>query len=201
VRVLGISGSLRRESHNRRLLAAAARGLPAGVEFEELLGLELVPPFNEDLDGDAAPAAVEDLRAALQRADAVLIATPEYNHSIPGQLKNALDWASRPFPDNALRAKPAAVIGASTSLFGGVWAQAEVRRVLTAAGARPLDEELPVPSAHLAFEADGDLRDRGLQAALSAVTERLLEEAGVAVGGGGLSELLAGSGLDGDTRQ
>jgi chromate reductase, NAD(P)H dehydrogenase (quinone) len=201
VRVLGISGSLRRESHNRRLLAAAARGLPAGVEFEELSGLELVPPFNEDLDGDAAPAAVEDLRAALQRADAVLIATPEYNHSIPGQLKNALDWASRPFPDNALRAKPAAVIGASTSLFGGVWAQAEVRRVLTAAGARPLDEELPVPSAHLAFEADGDLRDRGLQAALSAVTERLLEEAGVAARGGGLSELLAGSGLDGDTRQ
>jgi chromate reductase, NAD(P)H dehydrogenase (quinone) len=182
VRVLGISGSLRRESHNRRLLVATARGLPAGVEFEELSGLELVPPFNEDLDGDAAPAAVEDLRAALQRADAVLIATPEYNHSIPGQLKNALDWASRPFPDNALRAKPAAVIGASTSLFGGVWAQAEVRRVLKTAGARPLDEELPVPSAHLAFEADGRLRDRELQAALSVVTERLLEEAGVAVG-------------------
>ena len=182
MRVLGLSGSLRSESHNRRLLAAAARALPAYVEFEEWPGLELVPPFNEDLDGDAAPAAVEDLRAALDRADALLIATPEYNHSIPGQLKNALDWASRPFPDNVLRAKPAAVIGASTSLFGGVWAQAEVRKVLTAAGAHPIEDELPVPSAHLAFEADGRLRDRELQAALGAVTEHLLEAAGAAVG-------------------
>ena len=182
MRVLGISGSLRRESHNRRLLAAAARALPADVQFEEWRGLELVPPFNEDLDADPAPEGVEDLRAALDRAGALLIATPEYNHSIPGQLKNALDWASRPFPDNVLRGKPAAVIGASTSLFGGVWAQAEVRKVLTAAGARPIEDELPVPSAHLAFEADGRLRDRDLQAALGAVTEHLLDAAGAAVG-------------------
>ena len=182
MRVLGISGSLRRDSHNRRLLAAAARALPADVQFEEWSELELIPPFNEDLDGDDAPAAVERMRAALSGADAILIATPEYNHSIPGQLKNALDWASRPFPDNALRAKPVAVIGASTSLFGAVWAQAEVRKVLTAAGARPLDEELPVASAQLAFEPDGELRDPAQQAALTEVIARLLDEARVPVG-------------------
>jgi chromate reductase, NAD(P)H dehydrogenase (quinone) len=128
VLVLGVSGSLRRASYNRRLLTAAARSLPPEVDFEEWRALERIPPYNEDLDARAAPEPVPEWRAALGRADAVLIATPEYNHSVPGQLKNAVDWASRPFPDNALRAKPAAVVGASTSLFGAVWAQAELRR-------------------------------------------------------------------------
>ena len=91
-----------------------------------------------------------------------------------GQLKNALDWASRPFPNNALRAKPVAVIGASTSLFGAVWAQAEVRKVLTATGARVVDEELPVASAHEAFATDGSLRDADRRASLDAIIERLL---------------------------
>ena len=181
MRILGISGSLRRGSHNRRLLQAASTLLPPGVELVEWDNIAGIPAFDEDLE-TTPPEPVLEFFRAIEQADGLLIATPEYNASLPGALKNALDWASRPFPDNALRAKPAAVIGASTSLFGGVWAQAEVRKVLTAAGARPLDEELPVPSAHLAFEADGQLRDRELQAALSAVTERLLEEAGVAVG-------------------
>jgi chromate reductase, NAD(P)H dehydrogenase (quinone) len=122
--------------------------------------------------------AVAELRAALAGANAVLIATPEYNHSIPGQLKNALDWASRPFPHNALRAKPVAVIGASTSLFGAVWAQAEVRKVLAAIGAHPIDAELPVAQAHDAFEADGSLRDPRLEAALAEILSQLLEAAG-----------------------
>ena len=147
ISILGISGSLRRESHNSGLLRAAARALPADVEFEEWPGLELVPPFNEDLDGDAAPAAVEDLRAALDRADALLIATPEYNHSIPGVVENALAWVSRPMAQNPMRGKWALGIGASPGRFGAVWAQAESRQVLGALGARVLDEELPVAKA------------------------------------------------------
>jgi chromate reductase len=170
--VLGISGSLRRDSYNAMLLAAAAGRLPLEVKFEQWSGLASIPPYSEDLDVE--PASVRELRGALARADAVLIATPEYNHSVPGQLKNALDWASRPFPNNALRAKPVAVIGASTSLFGAVWAQAEVRKVLGATGACVIDEELPVASAHEAFATDGSLRDAERGASLDAIIERLL---------------------------
>ena len=175
--VLGLSGSLRTGSYNRRLLAAAAGGLPPEVEFQKWDGLERIPAYSEDIDIEPAPAAVDELRGALAHADAVLIATPEYNHSIPGQLKNTLDWASRPFPHNVLRAKPAAVIGASTSLFGAVWAQAEVRKVLRAIGAHVIDEELAVPSAHQAFQADALLRDPTLQTALAAILEQLLDAA------------------------
>lgn len=175
--VLGISGSLRSGSYNRRLLAAAARGLPPGVAFEDWTGLERVPPFSEDRQQGPAPAAVSELRSALARADAVLIATPEYNHSIPGQLKNALDWASRPPGRSVLKGKPAAVIGASTSLFGAVWAQAELRKVLGAVGARVVDEELPVAWAHEAFGADGSLRDPELADRLAAIVDELLSAA------------------------
>ena len=174
--VLGLSGSLRRHSHNRRLLGAAARFLPPGARFEEWTGLERVPPYNADLDVGPADRVVEEMRAALARADAILIATPEYNHSVPGHLKNALDWASRPFPENALRGKPVAVIGASTGLFGAVWAQAEVRKVLGAIGARVIDEELPVPTAREAFEPDGSLRDPELRSRLSELAQLLMAE-------------------------
>ena len=177
MRVLAVSGSLRRDSHNRRLLAAAAQRLAAGVEFTVWDGLADVPPYNEDLDVEPAPAAVAQLRGALARADAILIATPEYNHSLPGALKNALDWASRPFPANSLRGKPVAVVGASTSMFGAVWAQAELRRVLQAAGAHVVDEELAVPSAHEAFDDGGDLRDTAQREALAVITGQLLEAA------------------------
>jgi chromate reductase len=172
--VLGASGSLREDSYNRRLLAAAAAALPPGVDYEELAGLCCIPPYSEDLDFEPAPPTVRRMRSTMARADALLIATPEYNHSIPGQLKNALDWLSRPFPDNVLRNKPAAVIGASTSLFGAVWAQAETRKVLTAVGARVVDEELPVASAHDAFDPDGSLRDRDLGARLDRLVGHLM---------------------------
>jgi len=177
MRVLAVSGSLRRDSHNRRLLAAAAQRLAADVEFTVWDGLGDVPPYNEDLDVEVAPGAVAQLRAALTRADAILIATPEYNHSLPGQLKNALDWASRPFPANSLRGKPVAVVGASTSMFGAVWAQAELRRVLQAAGAHVVDEELAVPSAHEAFDDGGELRDTAQREALAVIMGQLLEAA------------------------
>jgi chromate reductase, NAD(P)H dehydrogenase (quinone) len=103
----------------------------------------------------------------------VLIATPEYNHSIPGVLKNALDWASRPFPENALRGKPAAVVGASTGLFGAVWSQAETRKVLSAIGARVIDRELPVCEAPECFDADGRLADEGISTLLTEVLAEL----------------------------
>ncbi len=172
--VLGLSGSLRRGSHNTRLLAAARSQLPPEVDFEVWPGLGAIPPYNEDLDPAEGGGEVLELRLALLRADAILIATPEYNHSIPGQLKNALDWASRPFPHNSLRGKPAAVIGASTSLFGAVWAQAETRKVLGAIGAAVIDEDLPVPSAQAAFEADGSLRSPELREQLAVILEQLV---------------------------
>jgi chromate reductase len=145
--VLAISGSLRRDSHNTTLLRAAAEHLPAGVELELWDGLRDVPAYDQDDDVEPAPPAVASLRAAVAGADAVLIATPEYNHSIPGALKNALDWASRPFATNAFRGKPVAVIGASTGLFGAVWAQAELRKVLAAMGAQVVDSEVVVGQA------------------------------------------------------
>jgi chromate reductase len=177
VRILGVSGSLRRGSHNCALLRAAARVLPSGVELEEFYGLRPVPPYDEDRDVEPAPAAVRELREAIAAADAVLFATPEYNASIPGQLKNALDWASRPFPDNVLRGKAVAVIGASTSMFGAVWAQAELRKVLGAIGARVLDGELPVARAHEAFHGDGRLLEPDHRGDLADVVGRLVEEA------------------------
>ena len=166
MRVLAISGSFRRDSHNTRLLRAAARALPLGVELERFDGLAALPPYCEDADADPAPAAVAHLRDRIAAADALLIATPEYNASIPGVLKNAVDWASRPFPENVLRDKPVAVIGASTGLFGAVWAQAELRKVLRHAGAEVLDDELPVGLADSAFTPDGELADPELQARL-----------------------------------
>ncbi len=173
--VLGLSGSLRRGSYNRRLLEAAE--LPHSVTLEVYEGLADVPPYNEDSDKDSAtPEAVRALRDAIAAADAVLIATPEYNTSVPGQLKNALDWASRPFPDNALRGKPVAVVGASTGLFGAVWAQAELRKVLGAIGAHVIDEELPVGQAHDAFDPDGGLADPNLRSALADLVGQLLGE-------------------------
>ena len=147
MRVLGISGSLRSGSLNSALLRAAAERLPAGAELVEFERLGEIPPYDEDVELAATPVVVEELREAVRGADAVLIATPEYNHSIPGQLKNALDWVSRPAGRSALNGKPAAAIGASTGMFGAVWAQAELRKVLGALGGRVLERELPVGHA------------------------------------------------------
>lgn len=157
--VLGISGSLRSDSHNTRLLRAAARELPEGVEFRLFEGLREVPPYDEDDDRDPAPAAVARLREAIAGADALLIATPEYNSSIPGQLKNALDWASRPRATSPLRFMPVAVIGASMGAFGAVWAQAELRKVLGASGARVVEGDLALGHAHEKWGEDGALDD------------------------------------------
>jgi chromate reductase len=177
VRVLGISGSLRRDSYNSALLRAAAERLPAGAEWSEFEGLREIPPYDADAEElEGAPAAVAELRAAIAEADAVLVATPEYNHSIPGALKNALDWASRPAGKSALMGKPAAVVGASTGMFGAVWAQAELRKVLGAMGGRVVEAELPVPRAQERYE-DGRLELSPEQAAqLQELLAELLAE-------------------------
>ncbi len=172
--VLCIAGSLRRDSHNRKLLQAAAALLPPGVQFTEYEQLKLIPPFDED-DEPAPPLAVTHWRHAIAEADAILFATPEYNHSVPGQLKNAIDWASRPYAQAALRNKPVAVIGASTGMFGAVWSQAELRKTLAAAGARVIDRELPVAAAHEAFHDDGRLNNHERAGELNAILADLLD--------------------------
>ena len=177
MRILGISGSLRRDSHNRRLLLEAAELFPSGTELELFGGLKAVPAYDEDDDrADEAHAAVTELRDALARADAVLIATPEYNASIPGQLKNAIDWASRPRAAAVLHGKPVAVVGASTGSFGGVWAQAELKKILRAAGARVVDGEVAVPRAHVRLEEDGRLLDDELRERLAVLVDALVGE-------------------------
>lgn len=178
MRVLAISGSLRRDSHNTKLLRAAEELLPADVEVDLYDELELVPPYNEDRDGDEAPAGAASLRARIAAADALLIATPEYNGSVPGQLKNAVDWASRPVRAGALWGKPVVVIGASTGFYGGVWAQAELRKVLATAGARVVDAEVAVSHAHERFDAEGRLANEEIHDELRAALDALFAEAG-----------------------
>ena len=176
MQLLAVSGSLRRDSHNSRLLRAAAQQLPSGVELELYEGLKQIPPFDEDDEAAPAPEVVQ-WREAIEAADAVLFATPEYNSSIPGQLKNAVDWASRPKAQAALRNKPVAVIGASTSMFGALWSQAELRKVLAAAGARVLDNELAVATAHEAFDGEDQLIEAELGDALGNVVQDLADAA------------------------
>jgi len=156
MRVLGISGSLRRGSYNHALLREAAERLPGGAELVEFERLAEIPPYDADLEELGVPEPVQALREAIRESDGVLVATPEYNHSIPGVLKNALDWASRPAGKSAANGKPAAVVGASTGMFGAVWAQAETRKVLSALGARVVESELPVAKAADLY-ADGRL--------------------------------------------
>jgi chromate reductase len=177
MKILGISGSLRRGSHNASLLGAAAGLLPADVEFELWGGLKEVPPYDEDDDTEEAPAAATALREAIAGADAVLFATPEYNSSVPGQLKNAIDWASRPLATNPLRNMPVAVVGASTGAFGAVWAQAELRKVLAATGARVVEGEVAVGHAPTRFDEEGRLVDENLLEQLKEIAAGLVAEA------------------------
>ena len=180
MRILAISGSLRRGSHNTSLLRAAEELLPPTSELVFWDGLRDVPPYDQDDDVQPAPPAVAALRQAVAEADAVLIATPEFNSSIPGALKNALDWASRPIATNVFRNKPVAVIGSSAGMFGAVWAQAELRKVLGAMGARVADVEVAVGHAGEKFDADGTLVDDDVREQLADALSVL----GVEVGSG-----------------
>lgn len=171
MKILALSGSLRQGSHNTDLLQAAAAAAPDGVDIQLYDGLKEIPPYDadDDLPGDQ-PLTVTRLKQALAAADAVLIATPEYNSSIPGVLKNALDWASRPLADSPVRNKPVAVLSSSTGMFGGVWAAAETRKVVGALGARTIEDTVAVAKAH---ERLSDGVDAELLAELRSVVDAL----------------------------
>ena len=181
MKLLGISGSLRQESYNTKLLRAAGELVLDDVEFTIWDGLRAVPPYDQDDDGELAPPTVVALRELLAGAHAVLFSTPEYNSSVPGQLKNALDWASRPIATNPLRNKPVAVIGASTGMFGAVWGQGALRKILAAIGARVMEGDLPVGRAQTRFDDDGRLVDDEVRAKLAETVYGLVGETAFAL--------------------
>jgi chromate reductase len=172
MKILGIAGSLRAGSVNAQLLQLAAETLPDGVELAVWEGLREIPPFDQDTE-ETPSVAVAGFRSAVAGADAVLIATPEYNGSIPGTLKNALDWGSRPGATNAFRGKPVAVIGASPGAFGGVWAHEETRKILGIMGARVVGAGFSLGKAHDRLAAP----DEELFGQLREVVETLVSEA------------------------
>jgi len=176
MRVLAISGSLRSDSNSTALLRALREEAPAGVEVEVWNGLRAIPPYDADDDVTPGPASVEAFRELIREVDAVFFATPEYNSSVPGALKNALDWASRPMATNAFRNKPVAVIGSSAGAFGGVWAAAELRKVLAAMGARVTEAELAVGHAHEKLSDDGLLADDEVREGLRDALGTLIAE-------------------------
>src|SRR6266852_724062 len=176
MKIFAISGSLRSGSHNGALLRATAEEAPRDVDIELWDGLKEIPPFDQDDEIDPS-APVEAFREVVRDDDAVVFATPEYNSLIPGALKNALDWASRPIASNVFRNKPVAVIGASTGMFGAVWAQAELRKVLGAMGARVAEVEIAVGHAGEKFDDEGRLLDEDVRTQLrDALAVLLFEE-------------------------
>jgi len=179
MRILAVSGSLRGGSHNTNLLRAAVDAAPQGVEVElfDAAGIAELPLYDQDLDTGDVPRSVVRLREEWGKADAILFATPEYNGSVPGGLKNAVDWASRPRLEAALTNKTVAVIGASTGQFGAMWAQADLRKILGLAGARLVGDELPVTRAHEKFDAEGRLLDGELYERLRVLLNTLAAEA------------------------
>jgi len=176
MRILAVSGSLRESSFNTSLLRAAIEAAPDGVELELWEGLGDLPLYDEDLESDA-PESVRRLRDDWAAADAILFATPEYNGSVPGGLKNAIDWASRPKLEAVLRNKTVAVVGASTGRFGALWAQQDLKRILGIAGARVVGTEIPVSLAHERFDNEGRLLDGEVFAQLRLHLTTLASEA------------------------
>ena len=179
MRILAVSGSLRADSYNTNLLRAAVEAAPERIEVElfDRAALAALPLYDQDTDDGIEPASVAQLREQWTAADAILFATPEYNGSVPGSLKNAIDWASRPRLAAALTNKTVAVIGASTGRFGAMWAQADLRRILGTAGARVVGDELPVTHAHDRFDSAGRLLDSELHGRLRLALETLASEA------------------------
>jgi chromate reductase len=161
VKILAISGSLRAESFNTALARAAGEVAPRGVEVELYEGLGSLPPYDQDLDEGVVhtPQSVVDLRRRIESADALLIVTPEYNGSIPGVLKNAIDWASARHRGSSFQNKTVAVAGATTGQYGAIWAQQDLRKVLGISGARVIHGELPVSRASTVFDRSGQVVD------------------------------------------
>ncbi len=174
IRILGIAGSLRRQSYNRAALRAAAELAPAGatVEIFELDGL---PGFSED-DEQTPPAQVTELKRRIREADAVLFVTPEYNYSIPGVLKNAIDWASRPYGDSAWAGKPAAIMGASVGALGTARAQYHLRQMMVFLNMFPVNQpEVMIGHAANRFDAEGKLTDEATKEFIRQLLQNLVE--------------------------
>ena len=181
VEIAAFAGSLRSASWARALLQAAAELAPTDVRVTIWDGLGAVPPFNEDLENGQAPSAVADLRELIQASDALMIVTPEYNRAVPGVLKNALDWRSRPYGHTVLKSKPVAVVGTSPLPTGGASALSDVERVLTALGAEVVEAELTVGQVHARIDAEGRISDPELA---TRITELLVKVALHAPAGG-----------------
>lgn len=165
INILGFAGSLRQGSYNRALLRANRELLPDGANLD-IFDLDGIPPFNQDLE-TSPPESVKDFKRKIKAADALLIVTPEYNYSVPGVLKNAIDWASRPFGDNAFDGKPVAIMSASTGMLGGARAQYHLRQSLQTLNTYPLNKpEVFVTFAPQKFNEKGELIDENTREAV-----------------------------------
>ena len=158
IRILGIAGSLRPESYNRAALRAATQLVPEGTVID-IFELDGIPGFNQDEEQNP-PAKIVELKRRIREADAILIVTPEYNYSVPGVLKNAIDWASRPYGDSAWYGKPAAIMGASIGAIGTARAQYHLRQMFVFLNMFPINQpEVMIGNASARFDADGNLTD------------------------------------------
>jgi chromate reductase len=159
VRILGVAGSLRRNSYNKLLLKAASKLLPPSIELE-IFEIDKIPLYNQDVEAMSLPEEVKVFKRKIEAADALLISTPEYNHSFPGVLKNAIDWASRPYGHNSFDGKPTAVISAAPGLFGGIAAQDHLKQVLLALNTRLVPQPAVVVSlVQEKIDQDGNTLD------------------------------------------
>lgn len=173
--ILGISGSLREGSYNTATLRAAQELCPPGAHIEMFTELGAIPAFNQDLENDP-PAAVRELKRQIRAADAILFVTPEYNYSVPGVLKNAIDWASRPYGDSAWDGKPAAIMGASTGMFGSARAQHHLRQMFVFLNILPVNQpEVTIPMAAERFDDLGDLTDDTSRKLIGELLENLVD--------------------------
>jgi len=173
IHILGFAGSLRKQSYNRALLSAANEVAPEDATLE-IFDLEGIPPFNQDLE-DKPPEKVKDFKVKIRAADAILIVTPEYNYSIPGVLKNAIDWASRPYGDNAFEGKPVAVMGASIGMLGTARAQYDLRRSFVFLNMYPMNQpEVMIPFAQDKIDSNGRLTDEKTRQKIRELLEGLV---------------------------
>ena len=181
LKILAVPGSVRASSFNRGLLVAARNIDPSEIEIEIFEGLGELPIFSQDLEGENMPARASELDRALRNADAVLIATPEYTGSIPGGLKNLLDWASRPVGNGAFQGKPTAIIGASPGQYGAARSVEMTTKIVGALGANVLERNLTVGRAMDRFDSDGTLSDEMVKRSLEDVLTGLSDLARRAV--------------------
>lgn len=174
ITILGFAGSLRKDSYNKALLRAAMELMPKEAKLE-VFDLEGIPPFNQDLENQM-PERVKEFKAKIKAADAILIATPEYNYSIPGVLKNAIDWASRPYGDNSFEGKPVAIMSASIGLLGGARAQYHLRQSFIFLDMHPINRpEVIVTFAPQKIDEKGNLTDKETRKRMNELLEKLVD--------------------------